>query len=133
MNSDLVKILTEKKYIWNLFRFKNQNYKCNHYSLSSNKKWIVLELTFKQEPEDRYESLIEDSEIILFHLESNTPEEEIGRFHYYYNYNSCADYEDESGTGYRWGEGEAILILKDDRVDLENTDLGTIKQLLKKY
>jgi hypothetical protein len=102
------------------------------YSLSPNKRWMIMINSFSQQRSDRYESDIDDQAYILFDLEADeeTFEVEVGRFYYYNNYNNYADCETTEGCKYEW-EGGAILAFSDGRkLELEATTMTDIKSTL---
>lgn len=133
MTTEHIQTITETKYSWNLNYFSLGEQKCDHFTLSPNKRWLMLELKYSQDPEDRYESVIRDEEFILFDLFADKDTQEIGRFRYYYNYNSCADYEQESGSRYQWADAPAILLLHQKKVNLDQTEATQIIKILQEF
>jgi len=130
---DYQKKIIDSNYTWNLRRQKSILAPAKAKSLSPNGRWLILEYSIHQDPEDRYESEIDDAEFILFDLESANPEKEIGRFRFYYNYNSSADWKEISGSKFKWGEGDANLILGESILNLEELTNHEILENTKKF
>ncbi|MCB1173625.1 MAG: hypothetical protein KDK39_08675 [Leptospiraceae bacterium] len=129
MQTDLVQQLVEQAHEWQLSFFSVARRKCDAYTLSPDKNWLILELHFSQEPEDRYESEIIDREFILVQLAGEQSGQEAARFRYYYNYNSYADYTQEFGSGYRWTD-QATLVVQEQRFELNQMPGPAIKAAL---
>lgn len=130
---DNQKKIIDANHIWNLRRQKSILAPAKAQSLSPNGQWLILEYSSHQDPEGRYESEIDDAEFILFDLNSSSPEREIARFRFYYNYNSYADWKEISGSRFKWGEGDAKLILGETILNLEQLSIPEILSNLEKF
>ncbi len=132
MHIEIKNKILDKNHHWNFRWLKSIFAPARSHSLSPNGRWLILEYAFHQDPEDRYESEIDDEEYILFDLENDDPESEIGRFFYYYNYNSSADWKEIAGTRFEWGEGNSNLILGETIMELDNLTTQEIREKLGK-
>ena len=59
-------------------------------------------------------------------------EKEVGRFRYYYNYNSCADLEESIGAQFEWDD-VGLLKIGEIILDLDTMSLEKINNSLGKY
>lgn len=124
--------LIKKGHQWNLKWAKSELATCSGYSLSPNNRWLIVYYKFHQDPEDRYESVIRDEEYLLFDLHQENLEKEVGRFRYYYNYNSCAGLEESIGSQFQWDD-VGVLKLGEIILDLDTMTLEEMKNSLGKY
>ncbi|WCL48599.1 hypothetical protein [Leptospira sp. GIMC2001] len=121
---------------WNLVWYGSTDAKPNGHCLSPDSRWLIIYFQFIQFPEDRYESEILDQECILFDLNNHRNSEEVGRFRYYYNFNSCADYSSSQGAKFEfltYPDGTSSLQIGEETLHLNDLDHSTIQEILSKF
>ena len=102
-------------------------------SFSPDHQWGVMYKFHKEDRDDRYSSDIKKGDYLLFHLNSESYQNSIGHFQYYWNQNTYADETTEiDGTEFEWIEDKpCTLLLKNYSVtiDLLTTSYDEIRRL----
>ena len=100
-----------------------------HLTLSPNKAWVIASRVCGQTPTDNYESEIDDEEHILFCLDSDPFDREVGRLYYYLNVNGWGT--SRGGARWAWAPGApAVLRVGEAALDLEAMPLADIAREL---
>lgn len=101
---DNQKKIIDANHTWNLRRQKSILAPAKAKSLSPNGRWLILEYSIHQDPEGRYESEIDD-----------------------------ADWKEIAGSRFKWGEGDANIILGESILNLERLALPEIIKILEQF